>query len=37
LKADELTSQAAASRYLLQCCYRDWEPSAFCYWPPYCV
>jgi len=21
----------------LQCCNRDREPSAFCYWPPYCV
>jgi len=20
------------SRYLLQCCYRDWQPAAFCYW-----
>jgi len=28
---------AAAGRYLPQCCYPNWEPCAFCYWPPYYV
>ena len=33
----ELTSQATSGRYLLLYCSSDWEPSGFCYWPPYCV
>jgi len=31
----DVTGEATASRCLLQYCYRHWEPSAFCYSPPY--